>query len=323
MHNSVTVDTLREWSLKGHRNILGDTLILLGHERPEMVTVTADLTPTARLTGFRDTFPDRFFDVGIAEQNLIDFSAGLAVEGIHPFAVALAAMVPMRTAEQMRDTLGYMNLKATVISIEAGVRFGPLGNTHYAMDDMAVVRAIPNFSVMAPSDPLTVHKAIMAAADHEGPVYIRLTGGPGFPVMYSEDFEFQIGKAIEYRPGRDVAFICSGSLLADAVGAADILESKGISTRVVDMHTVKPLDTTMLDTVFAENSLIVTVEEHSPIGGLGGAVAEYKAGFAGSPRQVMASLGDKFQKLGDHPFLLKENGLTPSGLAALAEQNLR
>jgi transketolase len=322
MHKSVSADTLQEWSRQGHRNVLGDTLVMLGGERPEMVTVTADLTPTARLTKFRDTFPDRFFDVGIAEQNLIDFSAGLAVEGIHPFAVALAAMVPMRTAEQMRDTLGYMNLKATVVSIEAGVRFGPLGNTHYAMDDMAVVRAIPNFTVMAPSDPLTVHKALLAAADHDGPVYIRLTGGPGFPVMYSDDFDFQIGKAIEYRSGRDVAFICSGSLLSDAVGAAEILETRGVSARVIDMHTIKPLDTGMLDSVFAENGLVVTVEEHSPIGGLGGAVAEYKTGIAGAPRQVMASLGDKFQKLGDHPFLLKENGLTPSGLAALAEQNL-
>ncbi len=318
----VSAEQLQEWSRLGHRNVLGDTLVMLAAERPEMVTVTADLTPTARLTGFRDTYPDRFFDVGIAEQNLIDFSAGLAVEGILPFAVALAAIVPMRTAEQMRDTLAYMNLKATVVSIEAGVRFGPLGNTHYAMDDIAVTRAIPNFTVIAPSDPLTVHKALRAAADHDGPVYIRLTGGPGFPVMYQDDFDFQIGRAIEYRKGTDVALISCGSLLSESVGAAEILESRGISTRVIDMHTVKPLDTDMLDSVFAENRLVVTVEEHSPIGGLGSAVAEYKAGFSNAPRQVMASLGDKFQKLGDHAFLLKENGLTASGLAALSEANL-
>lgn len=316
------IERLPEWSKLGHRNVMGETLVMLAAERPEMVTVTADLTPTARLTGFRDTYPDRFFDVGIAEQNLIDFSAGLAIEGLQPVAVALAAMVPMRVAEQLRDTLGYMNLNATVISIEAGVRFGPLGNTHYAMDDLAVARAIPNFTVIAPADPLTVHKAICASMDHDGPVYIRLTGGPGFPVMYDEDFDFQIGKAIEYRRGNDVAFITSGALLGDAVGAAELLQEKGISARVIDMHTVKPLDTTMLDRVFAENRLIVTVEEHSPIGGLGGAVEEYKAGFADTPKQVMASLGDRFQKLGDHSFLMKENGLTAPGLAALAEANL-
>ena len=270
----------------------------------------------------RYTYPDRFFDVGIAEQNLIDFSAGLALEGLRPFAVGLAAMVPMRPAEQVRAALGYMNANVTVIGIEAGVRFGPLGNTHYAMDDIAVVRAIPNFTVIAPSDPLSTHKALYACIEQEGPVYVRLTGGPGYPVMYAEDFDFQIGKAIEYRAGSDVAFVSSGSLLADAVAAADILESKGISTRVVDMHTVKPLDTEMLDRVFAENKLVVTVEEHSSIGGLGGAVAEYKAGFVDAPKQVIASLGDKFQTLGDHKFLMKLNGLTAPDLAALAETNL-
>jgi transketolase len=316
------LDKLQEWSKLGHRNVLGDTLVMLGAEYPDMVTVTADLTPTARLTGFKDTYPDRFFDVGIAEQNLIDFTAGLAVEGIRPFAVGLAAIVPMRPAEQMRVGLGYMNLSATVVGIEAGVRFGPLGNTHYAMDDIAVVRAIPNFTIICPSDPLQVHKALVASAEHEGPVYIRLTGGPGFPVMYSEDFDFQIGKAVEYRAGSDVAFISTGAQLSDAVGAADLLEKRGITARVIDMHTVKPLDTEMLDSLFAENKLIVTVEEHSSIGGLGGAVAEYKAGFANTPKQVFASLGDKFQKLGDHAFLCKENGLEAPELADLAEANL-
>ncbi len=320
--NKAALDKLQEWSEKGHRSAQADTLLMLAADYPEMVALSADLTPTARLVEFKDTYPDRFFDVGIAEQNLIDFSAGLALEGLRPFAVGLAAMVPMRPAEQMRAAIGYMKANVTVIGIEAGVRFGPLGNTHYAMDDIAVVRAIPNFTVIAPSDPLSTHKALYACIEHEGPVYMRLTGGPGYPVMYAEDFDFQIGKAIEYRSGSDVAFITSGSLLADAVGAADILEGKGISTRVVDMHTVKPLDTEMLDRVFAENQLVVTVEEHSSVGGLGGAVAEYKAGFADAPKQVIASLGDKFQKLGDHKFLMKENGLTAPDLADLAKGNL-
>ncbi len=320
--NPAALSKLQEWSEQGHRSVQADTLMMLAADYPEMVALSADLTPTARLVEFKDTYPDRFFDVGIAEQNLIDFSAGLALEGLRPFAVGLAAMVPMRPAEQVRAALGYMNVNVTVIGIEAGVRFGPLGNTHYAMDDIAVVRAIPNFTVIAPSDPLSTHKALYACIEQEGPVYLRLTGGPGYPVMYPEDFDFQIGKAIEYRPGGDVAFVSSGSLLADAVGAADILEDKGISTRVVDMHTIKPLDTEMLDKVFAENRLVVTVEEHSSIGGLGGAVAEYKAGVAGAPKQVIASLGDKFQRLGDHKFLMKENGLTAPDLAALAEANL-
>lgn len=320
--NKISKDKLQAWSRAGHRTILGDTLVMMAAEKPEMCTITADLTPTARLTDFCDTYPDRFFDVGIAEQNLIDFTAGLAVEGLLPFAVGLAAIVPMRCAEQMRVGIGYMNLNAKVVSIEAGVRFGPLGNTHYAMDDIAVVRAIPNFTILCPSDPLQVYKALNAAAEHDGPVYIRLTGGPGFPILYPEDFDFQIGKAIEYKKGTDVAFISTGSLLAETVEAAQILEGKGISTSVIDMHTVKPIDRDMLEKVFAEKKLIVTVEEHSPMGGLGSAVAEYKAGFANAPKQIMASLGDKFQKLGDHAFLLQENGLKAPELAALAEANL-
>ncbi len=320
--NKAALDKLQEWSEKGHRSVQADTLLMLAAEYPEMVALSADLTPTARLVEFKDTYPDRFFDVGIAEQNLIDFSAGLALEGLRPFAVGLAAMVPMRPAEQMRAAVGYMNANVTVIGIEAGVRFGPLGNTHYAMDDIATVRAIPNFTVLAPSDPLSTHKALYACIEHEGPVYMRLTGGPGYPVMYPEDFDFEIGKAIEYRAGSDVAFVAAGSLLAASVEAADILEGKGISTRVVDMHTIKPLDTEMLDRVLAENKLIVTVEEHSAFGGLGGAVAEYKAGVANAPRQVFASLGDKFQKLGDHKYLMKENGLTAPDLAALAEASI-
>jgi len=320
--SNVPISRLEEWSRLGHRNVLGETLIMLADKKPEMCALTADLTPTARLTGFKEKYPDRFFDVGIAEQNLVDFTAGLALEGVLPFAVVLAALVPMRAAEQMRIAIGYMNLNAKIVSIEAGVRFGPLGNTHYAMDDIAVVRAIPNFTVISPSDPLQIYKALWATADHEGPVYMRLTGGPGFPVMYHEDFDFEIGKAIEYRPGTDVAFISTGSLLSEAVGAADILKKSGISARVIDMHTVKPLDTNMLDRVFAENKLIVTVEEHAPFGGLGGAVAEYKAGFAGTPKQIMASLGDRFQKLGDYAFLLKDNGLTAPDLAAMAKENL-
>ncbi len=236
--------------------------------------------------------------------------------------MALAAIVPMRSAEQLRVGLGYMNLNGTIISIEAGTRFGPLGNTHYAMDDIAVARAIPNFTVISPSDPLQIYKAIFAAAEHNGPIYMRMTGAPGFPVMYPEDFEFEIGKAIEYREGKDVAFISTGSLLSEAVGAADILESKGISARVIDMHTIKPLDTAMLDKVFAENKLVITVEEHTCIGGLGSAVAEYKSRFENAPKQVMASLCDSFQKLGDNAYHLKNNGLTAPDLAAVAESNL-
>ncbi len=320
--NTISDDILDAWSAGGHRTALGASLVALAADHEDLITLTADLTPTARLTEFKATYPQRFFDVGIAEQNLIDFSGGLAREGLRPVAVTLAALAPMRCAEQMRSVLGYMNLNVTVVGIEAGVRFGPLGNTHYAMDDIAVARAIPNLTVITPSDPLSVYKALEAAQTHEGPVYIRLTGGPGFPVLYRGDMDFQIGTAIEYRAGTDVVCITSGSLLAQTIAAADILEEQGISVQIIDMHTIKPLDTDMLDTLFSRQKLIVTIEEHSPIGGLGSAVAEYKAGVKDSPRQIMCSLGDSFKTLGDHEFLLKKCGLDAEGIAATIKQNL-
>jgi transketolase len=318
----ITLETLQAWSKQGHRTAVGEAMVLLGHQNPNVYVVTADTTPTARMTNFLKTFPDRLFDVGIAEQNLIDFSAGLAKEGLMPFAVTLAAFAPMRCAEQMRITLGYMNLNAKVIGIEAGVRFGPLGNTHFAMDDLAVSRAMPNFTVLSPSDPHQIYKALLAAAEHDGPVYIRLTGEPGFPVLYPEDFDFVIGQSIEYRAGNDVAIIATGSILAQAIGAAELLQQQGISARVIDMHTIKPLDKAALDRAFAETRLVVTVEEHSVIGGLGSAVAEYKAGFAKAPRQLMCSLPDDFCKVGSYEFQLREHGLMAPDIAKRIMDNL-
>ena len=320
--NGISVETLKEWSKLGHRNSFGESIIHLARERDDVVVVNADISTTARLSNFKKEFPDRIFNVGIAEQNLIGFTAGLAKEGLMPFAVTVAAFVPMRCAEQMRMMLGYMNLNGRVVGIESGCRFGPLGNTHFAMDDIAVTRVIPNFTVISPADPHEIYKAVFAVAEHKGPVHIRLTGAPGFPLIYHNDFDFKIGKAIEYRPGKDVAIIATGSVLWEAIGAAEILEKKGLSVRVIDMHTIKPLDVDMLDSVFAENKLVVTVEEHSIIGGLGSAVAEYKAGFEKAPKQIMCSLGDSFKKIGNYEFHMKNAGLVAEDIAEKVAVNL-
>lgn len=320
--SSISLETLKEWSKLGHRSSFGESLILLAKERKDVVVVSADITTTARLVNFKKEFPDRLFNVGISEQNLIGFTAGLAREGLMPFAVTIAAFVPMRCAEQMRITLGYMNLNGRVVGIEAGCRFGSLGNTHFAMDDIAVSRVIPNFTVICPADAHEIYKTVFAVAEHQGPVYIRLTGAPGSPLLYPQDFDFKIGKAVEYRPGKDVAIIATGSVLGEAIGAADILEKKGISVRVIDMHTVKPIDINMLDSVFAENKLIVTVEEHSIIGGLGSAVAEYKSGFEKSPKQIMCSLQDSFKKIGNYEFQMKDNGLVAEDIAEKVNREL-
>jgi transketolase len=306
----------------GHRSAFGDSMVLLGKENPIVVAVLADITNTARMVDFEKNFPQRLINVGIAEQNMIGMTTGLAKEGLIPFAITAAAFAPMRCAEQMRMGLGYMNLNAKVVGIEAGMRFGSLGNTHFAMDDIAVVRAMPNFAVICPSDPYQIYKAVFAAAAHPGPVYIRLTGAPGFPNLYLEDFDYEIGKAIDYKQGSAVAIISTGSMLGPAIQASKILEQNGISTRVIDMHTVKPLDKKMLDDVFANNELIVSVEEHSIIGGLGSAIAEYKSAFASAPKQIMCAIPDSFRKIGCYEFQLEQSELTPESIAAKAMENL-
>ncbi len=320
--STLSLELLKEWSKLGHRSAFGESMVLLGEENPKVCAVLADITNTARMVNFEKHFPDRLLNVGIAEQNMIGMTAGLAREGLVPFAVTAAAFAPMRCAEQLRMGLGYMNLNAKVVGIEAGMRFGSLGNTHFAMDDIAVVRAMPNFTVISPSDPHQIYKAVFAAAAHPGPVYIRLTGAPGFPNLYEEDFDFTIGKAIEYKPGTTVAIISTGSMLAAAIDAAKILEKEGISTRIIDMHTIKPLDTKMLDDVFKHNRLIVSVEEHSIIGGLGSAIAEYRAGFEHAPKLVMCAIPDRFRKIGCYDFQLEESGLTPETIATRAMENL-
>ena len=317
-----TLEMLNEWSQLGHRNTFGESLVLLGAENPSVYAIAADTTSTSRLQNFKAAYPDRMYDVGIAEQNLIATGAGLAHEGLLPFVSTLAAFLPMRCAEQMRVLLGYMNMDVKVVAIEAGVSFGPLSNTHFAMDDIAVVRAIPNFTVIAPADPREIYKAVFAAAAHKGPVYIRLAGPAPLRIMYAEDYDFTVGKAVEYRKGTDVALISTGSMLANAADAADILAQMGISARVINMHTIKPIDTSMLDSVFAENKLLVTIEEHTVFGGLGGAVAEYKAGVVDAPRQLFCGLKDSFCKVGIYDYHMDKNGLTAPQIAKLVQQNL-
>jgi transketolase len=318
---NISLDTLIEWTKLGHRSSFGESIVLLARERMDVVIVNADITPTARLVNFQQEFPDRFYNTGIAEQNMIGFAAGLAREGLMPFVVSIAAFAPMRCAEQIRNMLGYMKLNARVVAIEAGCRFGPLGNTHFATDDVAVMRAIPNFTVICPADAHQIYKTVFAVAEHKGPVHIRLTGAPGSPLIYPHDFDFEIGKAIEYRSGSDVAIIATGSVLWEVICAADILEKKGISVRVIDMHTVKPIDVNMLDKVFSENKLILTVEEHSIIGGLGSAVAEYKARFEKAPKQIICGLSDSFRKIGNYEFQMKDNRLVAEDIAEKVVQN--
>jgi len=305
----------RLWSKLGQRSTFGITMIELGRDIDNLVVLTADLCSTSGLDRFRALYPDKLLNVGIAEQNLVGISAGLAKEGRLVFATTFATFAAMRSYEQVRLNMGYMGFNIKLVGLGSGFAMGMFGNTHYGIEDITLMRAIPGLCIISPADCTEVVKATEAIARTPGPVYLRLTGIANNPIVNREDYPFEIGKAIILKEGSDVAIIATGSMVYHALEAAKILALQGISASVVNMHTIKPLDIGAIDATCTNSSLIVTVEEHSVIGGLGGAVAEYLCSRASAPRQLIIGMPDSFQKAGDYSYLLEQNGLTGPQIA--------
>jgi transketolase len=318
----VTQQDLRTWSEIGHRDVFGQAILELGRQRPDLVVLTADLASATRVSEYGRLFPERFFNVGVAEQNMIGTAAGLALSGKTAFVTTFASFASMRVCEQIRNDLAYQNVSVKVVGIDTGVATANLGVTHFGWEDIAVLRGIPNLVILSPCDGLSVMKLTRLAAGHGGPVYIRLSGGKPVPAVYAEDREFAIGQCATVREGGDVTLIGTGLMVARALEAAGRLQARGISARVLDMYCLKPLDETAVRRAAEETSLIVTVEEHSVIGGLGGAVAEVLAERGNSPRLVRLGLGDRFCHIASHPTLLQRHGLTGDGIFAAVRKNI-
>lgn len=283
--------------------VVGNTFVL-----------TADMGKPAGMGRFKTRCPEYFVNVGIAEQNLIGMAAGIASEGYPVVASAQAAFISMRSFEQVRQYLGYMKLPIVTVGVSAGFGLTFFGNTHYAIEDIAVMRTIPGMTILSPSDPGQAAKAIVAALTSRSPVYIRCTGGLNAPVIYKSDYEFEIGKAIEIKAGTDVAIFSTGTVTAYALEAARTLEDAGISTAVVDVHTIKPLDYACIDR-FRGCRLLVSVEEHNVIGGLGGAISEHLAVLDSHPRLLRLGVKDRFFIPGDYPFLIQQSRLDAVSIA--------
>lgn len=276
--------------------------------------LTADMGKPAGMGRFKTRCPEYFVNVGIAEQNLIGMAAGFASEGHPVVASAQAVFISMRSFEQVRQYLGYMKLPIVTVGVSAGFGLTFFGNTHYAIEDMALMRTIPGMTILSPSDAGQAAKAIVAALKSKSPAYIRCTGGLNSPVIYKSDYEFVIGKAIEIKPGADVAIFATGTVTANALEAARILEEKGISVAVIDVHTIKPLDTSCLDR-YAGHKLLISVEEHNVIGGLGGAISEHLAGQIAHPRLLRLGVKDRFFTPGDYPYLIQQSRLDAASIA--------
>ena len=256
------------------REIYGRTLAALAEGNEKIVGLTADLEKTTAIKFFADKFPDRFYNVGIAEQNMFGIAAGLAKAGLIPFASTMAIFACLRGGEQIRTDIAYQNVPVKIIATHAGISFGHAGTTHHCTEDFAIMRAIPNMTVICPADGIETSKAVQACVDTPGPVYIRIGRGFEPPCYESDNYTYEIGKAITMRPGTDLTIICCGIAVLQAVNAARTLqEMDGLSVRVVNMHTIKPIDREAILQAVKETRRILTVEEHNVLGGLGDAVA--------------------------------------------------
>lgn len=305
----------RMFSKLGSRGAFGVCLLEIAEEYDNIIALSADLCNTSGLDRFRNTFPERFINVGIAEQNMIGIAAGLANEGYIPFATTFSNFISLRSCEQVRHFLGYMKQNVKLVGLASGFAMGMFGNTHYGIEDIAIMRSIPNITILSPADSSEVAKATKATAVFNGPVYLRLTGAMNNPIVYKDDYTFEIGKAITLKEGTDIAIIATGTMVYNSLKAAEIMENNGLSVAVIDMHTIKPLDTEAIDEACAKTKLIVTVEEHSVIGGLGGAVAEYSNSKNITPPQLILGISDTFKRAGDYNYMLEQNRLQPEQLA--------
>lgn len=298
----------KEIELRGARDGYGDGLVELGEKDKNVVVLTADLAESTRAQKFGDKYPERFFEVGVAEQNMMGISAGLALAGKIPYVSSYATFSPGRSWDQLRVSVAYTKANVKIAGAHSGLSVGPDGATHQAMEDIAMVRALANMTVVVPADYWEAKKITIAAAKHQGPVYFRF-GREKTPVMTTEQSPFEIGHAEIFRGGRDVTIVAAGPLLYEALKAAEELSSEGIEAQVINCHTVKPIDVKTLSHAAAETGAVVTVEEHQISGGLGGAVAEALGKTYPVPIE-MVGMPDHFGESGAPSELLEKWGMT-------------
>ena len=304
------------------RGAFGKAIVELAEQYPELVVLDADLSGATMTKEFSKTYPDRFFNMGIAEANMVGVAAGLAACGKKPFAATFAMFAAGRAFEQVRNSVAYPHLNVKVVGSHGGLSVGEDGATHQCCEDFATMRSIPGMLVCCPCDGNEMKLAVKALLDYDGPAYLRLGRLAVETVTDAiEGYSFELGKGSVLREGSDVTIIAAGMMVQMALKAADILAEEGVSARVIDMHTIKPLDEELVLKAARETGAIVTSEEHNIIGGLGEAVAGYLSGVCPVP-VVRHGVNDEFGRSGKAPLVLEHYGLTPEGIAAKARAAL-
>jgi len=303
------------------RDVYGQTLVALGKENPDIVVLDADLKPSTMTYHFEKEFPERFFEIGIAEQNMIGIACGLAASGKIPFASTFAVFAPGRCFDQIRVSVAQARLNVKIVVTHAGLTVGEDGASHQALEDLSLVCSLPGFTVIVPADGTETAQVIRAVAAHNGPCYVRLCR-PKLPVIYDNNYKFQIGKADELKPGTDASIIACGVMVAPALDAAKQLAEENIKCRVLNMSTLKPIDEAAVVKAARETGAIVTAEEHQEHGGLGSIVARIVVKNYPVPMELVA-VKDVFGQSGKPAELLEKYGLTSKEIAAAVRQVIK
>ena len=299
------------------RDAYGEALVELGNINKDVVVLDADLSKSTKTSDFGKAFPERFFNMGIAEQNLLGTAAGFAASGKIPFASSFAVFAVGRAYDQIRNTIAYPHLNVKIAASHAGLTVGEDGGSHQMLEDVALMRVLPGMTVIVPADAAETKQAVLAAAEYDGPVYIRL-GRPKVPVLFDEAYRFQIGKGVLMQDGTDVTLIATGIMVSKALEAAELLQTEGVSAAVINISTIKPLDTGLISKLAEKTGAVVTCEEHNVIGGLGSAVAEALAERHPVP-MARVGVNDAFGQSGVPHELLTKYGLTAENIAEKAK----
>ena len=312
----------RMLSLLGQRGAFGTILYNYAQDNEKIIALSADLTRASGLERFYENCPERCLNVGIAEQNAVGTAAGLADNGFIPFVTTFANFATMRANEFVRHFMGYMNCSVKLVGLAGGFAMELFGNTHYGLEDIAALKAIPNITILSPSDCLEVAKCVEFCINHNGPVYLRLSGRLNNPIVNKKDYEFKAGKGLVLNDGNDAVMYATGSMVSLALkAAAELKKTHDIAVKVVNMHTIKPFDN---DLVLANKDykLILSVEEHSTIGGLGSAVAEVLASQSQHGKLIMMGTGDYYAKAGGYEYMLAQHNLNVSSIVENVLNNI-
>ena len=313
---------IKLWSSIGPRATFGLSMLDLIKKYNDLMILTCDVSTSAGLDRFRKQHPDNYLDLGIAEQNLIGVAAGLATENFKVITTTFAPFQAIRCCEQIKVNLGYMKEKITMVGLASGLILGNLGFTHCCIEDVGILRSIPNLKIISPSDSLETIKAIEASLNDQSSCYIRLTGGSNNPIINKKDYDFKIGKSILLNEGKDILIISAGSILNECIEVAQILKNENLSVTIINMHTIKPLDEEAIIKHAKNKKLIVTIEEHNIIGGLGSAVAETISKDNKISKLLRLGIQDSYSKSGSYNYLKKINRLVPEKIIEDIKKNL-